>query len=268
MSESTESRNPSPGTPGGGRVRRAYALLVLVAAVIAAAWWGPTLWRIRQLSHADARVRRAAVRDLGGRDGHAAIPRIRRLITDDPDPAVREAAAHAAMKLNDRAAYQAICEAILSGPAKDGTAMMIADLARLAGPSPEAVAFVDGCGRSGKPYLVVGAATARAEWFQPRGITELLDLAASASEPLRGFIHARIRQYLIPPAEMLGVRFDTDDPWPPERLASMQAWWREHGSDERLRDALVPLRQPDEDLRWIGRLRYAREQVGRLLGLL
>lgn len=249
------------------------AIVVVTASValvvgVAIATRVPTWMRIRALKSPNGKVRRAAVRELGGRGGYTAVGAIRALIAEDPDPDVRAAAAHAAMRLTDALAAEPIRRAVREQPDCATTAEMLATLAQLCGPSPEAVAFVDACGRSGKPYRVVGAAMARAEWFQKRGVEELLTLAQSGPEEVRAFARDRLRQYLIPAAEMVGVRFDGTDPWPSERLEAMQSWWRTTGSDRLLGDALWARRSSDDDLHQVERLQHTRQRVGSMLGLL
>ncbi len=241
---------------------------LMVAAVAVGVVWGPTWRRIHQLRDPSAKVRRAALRELGGRDGHAAASRVRAMITGDPDPAVREAAAYAAMKLGDRDALPAICATIRADAERDSAAQMLATLARLCEPAGDALRFVEECAASGKPYLVIGAAMARTEWFQAGGLSELLAIAASPPGDTEPYVRERIRQYLVPAAELVGMRFDTDEPWPPERTESMRRWWQAHGNDRLLGDALRLRRTRDVDLREIGRLEHARHRVGRMLGLL
>lgn len=247
---------------------RLIAVVLLVAAGVATATRVPTWLRIRELKSADPKVRRAAVRELGGREGYTAIPAIRALIIVDPDPNVRAAAAYAAMKLDDALAAEPIRRAIRERPDHETTADMLATFARLCPPTPDAIAFVDACARSGKPYQLAGAAMARAEWFQPKGIDDLLTIAQSGPAEVTEFARDRLRQYLIPAAEMLGTQFDTGDPWPADRIDAMRSWWRRNGTPRLLEDALWPRRSRDDDLHEIERLQHARQRVGKMLGLL
>jgi len=264
--QQTEHRQP-PSHRLPTCVRIAVAALLLIGGATVAAQ-APTWLRMYKLNSANPEVRRAAVRELGGREGYAAVPAIRHLITADPDPDVRQAAAYAAMKLGDQQAAESIRRAVVEQPDGESTAMMLASLARLCGPTPEAIAFVDECGRSGKPYRVAGAAMARTEWFQPAGVRELLALGQSGTDEFRAFVRERLRQYLIPTAQMVGVVFDGTDPWPPERFAAMESWWNTQGTERLLRDGLWPKRGRDADIREIERLLHDRERIGHLLGLL
>lgn len=242
------------------------ALLLIGGATVATQ--APTWLRVYNLKSPNPQVRRAALRELGGREGYAAIPAIRNLITADPDPDVRQAAAYAAMKLGDQQAAESIRRAVVEQPDGESTAMMLASLARLCGPTPWAVAFVDECSRSGRPYRVAGAAMARTEWFQPAGVSELLALGQAGTDEFRAFVRERLRQYLIPTAQMVGVVFDGTDPWPPERFAAMESWWSTQGTERLLRDGLWPKRGRDADIREVERLLHDRERIGHLLGLL
>jgi hypothetical protein len=264
--------------PGQTHERRRAAttrgIVVLAVALIAAgasipiAARTPTWLRMRALKSPDAKVRRAAIRELGGREGYAAVDAIRAMITSDPSADVRQAAAYAAMKLSDRQAIDPICRAILQWPDDEASADMLTSLARLAGPTTKVTAFVDECARSGKPYRAAGAAMARAEWYQPAGIEELLNIGQSGPEAAAAFARDRLRQYLIPAAQMVGVLFDTTDPWPCDRFETMRSWWRRHGTARLLENGLWSKRGRDPDIHEIERLQHARERVGRKLGLL
>jgi hypothetical protein len=200
---------PEPHGKAGKRAAVAIVALLAIGMSVAAATRVPTRLRMRDLKSSNPKVRRAALRELGGREGYAAIPAIRAMIAADPDPSVRSAAAYAAMKLGDTAAAQSIQRAIREGPDHETTAEMLATLARLCGPDADSVAFINECAQSRWPYRIVGAAMARAEWFQPEGVDELMALGQSGPEESRGFARDWLRQYLIPPAQMAGVRFDT-----------------------------------------------------------
>jgi len=252
------------------RVRSAVGGIGVVA-VILGVWAGvraPTWVRMYRLRSHDPEVRREAVRDLGGRGGYAAVKSIRALITADPDPRVRDAAAYAAMQLGDREALGPIRQAILDHPGEEQAATMLAHYARLAPDDSQAAPFVDECGRSEKPYLKIGAAMARAEWFRAQGVASLLALLTEVPPECRDLVVARLRMYLIPAAQMVGVQFDAPGPWSLEHVELMRRWWAQNGSDRLLADALFFKRSGDADVREVERIQHARVRIGRMLGLL
>jgi len=253
------------------RTRRAIGAIAIAAVVGGGVWVAvraPTWVRMYRLHDPDPEVRREAVRDLGGRGGYAAVDDLRALITTDPDAGVRNAAAYAAMQLGDREALGPMRQAIVDHPDEEEAATMLAHYARLALREPEAVRFVEECEQSNKPYLKIGAAMARAEWFEAQGVTRLLTLLTEVPPECRDLVVARLRMYLIPAGQMIGVQLDAPGPWPTGHIERMRRWWAANGSDRLLADALFVKRSRDPDVREIERIRHARERVGRMLGLL
>ncbi len=190
------------------------------------------------------------------------------MIAGDPDSRVREAAAYAAMKLGDREASDAIMRAILDRPNEEYAGLMFATLARVAGRDPKVARFVeDSAGPAKPPFLRVGAALARAEWFDAGGVEELLTLALSGPREIRSFAVDRLRQYVDPVVEVIGARISTGEPGSNERLVAMLEWWRSHANDRLLADALWFKRGRHDDVRATERLRHTRDRVGQVLGV-
>jgi hypothetical protein len=220
-----------------------------------------------RLHDADPRVRRAAVRDLGGRGGYAAVDEIRRMITGDPDARVREAAAHAAMRLGDRAALGPIRRGVLEWPDDESAGSMLASFARLSRPDDaEAARFVEDCERSSKAYLRIGAAMARVEWHQAQGMTRLLALFGEVPPECRALVIVRLRSYLVPAGQMVGVQLAAPEPLRAEHIERMRRWWAERGSDRLLADSMYFKRSGDADAHEIERLQGARRRIARMLG--
>lgn len=226
----------------------------------------PVWLALRDLSHPDAKIRRAAVRELGGRRVRAAGDRIAALILSDPDPAVREAAAYAASRLGVRVACESIREAVQRWPDEPGAAQMLASLARLTGKDARLDAFLESCRRSGRPYLRIGAALAQMERGDSRGVIELLTLGLSAPEPVIPVVVDRVCEYVIPAIQMAGGSVPAAET---SRgfLSAVLAWWESNGSDRLLADSLKSNRL-DADTHEVERLEHARQRVGRALGLL
>ncbi|MBN1490221.1 MAG: HEAT repeat domain-containing protein [Phycisphaerae bacterium] len=245
--------------------------MAAVGIVVAVAGIGsrvPTWVRLARLDDPDPKVRVAAARALGSRFNHAATDRIRSLITEDPDPAVRDAAAYAARKLNDDAAIEPIQKTVLELADEPVAADLLMSLARLSGPRREDVAaFVDQCAASEAPYLAIGAAVARAEWFEARGVDDLLRLAPLVPEAARPVLFERLARYVMPVVVLTGGSLDLSEPWVPARSEALRQWWRQHGSDQRLADVLELKRHGDRDRQEIDRLEHARGRMAGVLGL-
>jgi len=237
-----------------------------LAAIVLVPFRLPVWLALRELSHPDAKVRRAAVRELGGRRVRAAGDRIAALILSDPDPAVREAAAYAASRLGVRGAAESIREAVQRWPDEPGAAQMLASLARLTGADPRLEPFLEFCRRSGRPYLRIGAALAMMERGDSRGAVELLTFGLSAPEPVVPVVVDRVCEYIIPAIQMVGGSVPAAETHH-GFLSGVLAWWKSSGSDRLLADSLKSNRL-DADTHEVERLEHARQRVGRALGLL
>lgn len=261
--------------PSGGNRRRkrciAAVLGVLVLAVAAVAGSQvPAVLRMAKLDDANPTVRAEAARKLGGRRNYIALRHIREMITRDSSAEVREAAAYAAMKMQDQEAVQPIMAAVRSRPDEDSefTAKTISYLAMLTGMTPETRAFLAECEATGKPFRQIGVAMARIEAYEGAGMTQMLAIAGQAKGDMLGYVQNRVEFYLPPVLQMLGLPMTVGDLANAGQRDAIQAWWRENGSDRLLRDALRYRLRRDEDVRAIERLEHARENVGKALGTL
>jgi hypothetical protein len=250
--------------------RRSRLVWLVGAALVVVAVAGarvPTWLQLAALRDEDPKARYEAVRELGARGVASAKDEIRSLITSDPAPEVREAAARSAMKLGDVEALAAIREAVEKWPADEWTARMLVSYAQLGGPSEANRAFVERCGASGNFYLRVGAAMARIEWYDPAGMDRLFALALEAPDEAGPFVCNRIQWYFSPALHLIGGWVDMAEPWNAERISGMQRWWAANGSERLLAGSLKFRQRPDADTYQIQRLIHARERVAEMLGL-
>lgn len=255
----------------GGRkrlIRAAIGLLIGAALLAIGAAYAPALSRMARLNDPNPSVRAEAARKIGGRRNYLAMHRIRELITADPSAEVREAAAYAAVWLEDPHVAAAIRNALLAHPDEDNefVARLITHLAARAGVPEEARAVLAACDESGKFYRRLGAAMARVEGYEARGMTELLSLAGEAPPEALAFIENRLDYYLLPVFQMLGLPYRIETLSDRARREELAAWWGRYGSDRLLRDALRFRLWRDPAVHAIGRLEHARRNVRKALG--
>jgi hypothetical protein len=224
---------------------------------------------LRRLNDPDRKVRLAACFELGSMPVPAGIPHLQRLLLEDSDREMVEAAGLGLSKTKDRGSLPVLRKAVERGPDDVFLAKLFQYLARLGGDGE--AAFLRTHAGSPEPWRAIGAASGLLEANDVSGGNVLLHYMESGTPDQKVFAADALLTYAGPMMDMIGQGMDLDVssgmPLRDEQVAAVKRWWLQPSTGRLLNDYISWHRRPNPEWRQIGRLLHARDRAARRLGM-